>query len=61
MTDDTNPQINHYLWNALVNFISQNPAIIKIINFNEKEKKMYKIKLMKLPLLQTLILKRHIQ
>ena len=50
MTDDKNPQIYHYLWNALVNFISHNPAIIKIINFNEKEKKMYKIKLMKLPL-----------
>ena len=33
MTDDRNPQINHYLWNALDNFMSQNPPIIKIINF----------------------------
>ena len=38
MTDDkTKTQLNHYSWNFLVNFISQNPDIIKIINFKERK------------------------
>ena len=38
MTDDkTQTQLNHYSWNVMVNFIRQNPAIIKIINFKETQ------------------------
>ena len=36
MTDDkTQTQLNHYSWTVMVNFISQNQAIMKIINFKE--------------------------